>query len=544
METSKRRIVTTINGRQDVWLDRTRHYQTRVAAYCRVSTSSEEQLNSYANQKRFYTEMISKNPEWELVGIYADEGISGTRADKRPEFNKLISDCLNGKIDYIITKSVARFARNTVECLDYVRMLKARGIGVYFEEQGIDTLKIDSELYLVIYAGFAQSESESISKNITWSIRKRYEEGRAIFQYKKMLGYKKGSDGNPEIVPYEADIVVWIFERFLAGDSVNSISLQLKEKNIKIPGKKITFSKAMILSILKNERYCGDCILQKTVTIDCIEKIRVKNDGILAPMYIVENSHPAIISREMFNKVQEELARRTTIITKSNKTSKTAKGRHSKYALTEILKCAECGSRFRRVTWAKRSKNIVVWRCISRLDYGLKYCKDSISVHEDELQRAIVQAINHYKLENRSSFIKLIKNSLGEGERKTKMYDEIDLLERRIDAYNKRLKELVETSLESDTGLVDYENEFKELSENIRQLKQRIETLRINQFGRDSYQERISMIDRIVAESDVNSERYDDELVRRIIECVKVHKDNTVTIVFGGGVEYNLSLGV
>ena len=179
----------------------------RVAAYCRVSTDSEEQLTSYQNQMRVYTEMIAARKEWEFAGLYADEGISGTRADKRPEFQRMIRDCQNGKIDYIITKSVSRFARNTVECLEYVRSLKAQGIGIFFEEQNIDTLKNESELYLVIYAGFAQSESESISKHITWTYRKKFEEGKVSFQYKNFLGYRKGEDKQPEIVPEEAAIV-------------------------------------------------------------------------------------------------------------------------------------------------------------------------------------------------------------------------------------------------------------------------------------------------------------------------------------------------
>ena len=159
--------------------------------------TAREQLTSYVNQKKFYTDMIARNTEWEFAGLYADEGISGTRADKRPEFNNMIKACLAGKIDYIITKSVSRFARNTVDCLDYVRLLRARGIGIFFEEQNIDTLKSDSELYLVIYAGFAQSESESISKNITWSYRKNFEDGKPIFMFKKLLGYKRAKMENP-----------------------------------------------------------------------------------------------------------------------------------------------------------------------------------------------------------------------------------------------------------------------------------------------------------------------------------------------------------
>lgn len=238
MEVTKvpKKIVTVIEPKRSMTVDKEKYRQKRVAAYCRVSTDSEEQLVSYANQKKVYTEMIASRKDWCFAGLFADEGKSGTRADKRPEFNKMINDCLAGKIDYIITKSVSRFARNTVDCLDYVRMLKSKGIGVYFEEQQIDTLKTDSELYLVIYAGFAQSESESISKNITWSVRKKFEDGTPVFMYKRFLGYRKGADGEPEIVPSEAAIVERIFNLYLAGETVDKISKMQsnKESNQKL----------------------------------------------------------------------------------------------------------------------------------------------------------------------------------------------------------------------------------------------------------------------------------------------------------------------
>ena len=213
--------------------DRSKYDQLRVAPYCRVSTDSEEQLTSYTMQKRVYTEMIMGKPEWQLVDIYADEGISGTRADKRDEFQRMIRDCRRGKIDYIITKSVSRFARNTAECIEFVRQLKLMGIGVIFEEQNIDTLKCDSELLMTIHAGFAQAESESMSRNITWSYRKRFENGEVIFNYKKILGYCKGEDGQPQIVPEEAEIVRSIFDMFLSGMTLREIADYLKAEGIK-----------------------------------------------------------------------------------------------------------------------------------------------------------------------------------------------------------------------------------------------------------------------------------------------------------------------
>ena len=427
-----KRTVSVIEPQKSILVDKEKYHQKRVAAYCRVSTDSEEQLTSYQNQMRVYTEMIAANKEWEFAGLYADEGISGTRADKRPEFQRMIRDCHNGKIDYIITKSVSRFARNTVECLEYVRSLKAQGIGIFFEEQNIDTLKNESELYLVIYAGFAQSESESISKHITWTYRKNFEDGKVSFQYKRLLGYRKGEDGKPEIVPEEAAIVERIYEMFLAGQPVKMIAQTLQAEKIEIPGKNLSFSKNMIMNILRNEKYCGDCILQKTVTVDCISKTRKANQG-EAPMYIVENNHPAIISREVFNRAQEELSRRNSLRLQSDKTAVTANGRYSKYALTEVLHCAECGSRYKRVTWNIRGKKKIVWRCVSRLDYGKKYCKDSITAAEEALHGAVVRALRRFHAEDESTYLTLMKATIGEAIGINGGSEEIDLLTRRID---------------------------------------------------------------------------------------------------------------
>jgi len=538
MEVTKipKKRVTVIEPKCSIVVDKAKYEQLRVAAYCRVSTDSEEQLTSYKTQMKVYSEMITAKKEWQFAGLYADEGISGTRADKRPEFNRMINDCLSGKIDYIITKSVSRFARNTVDCLDTVRMLKNRGIGVYFEEQNIDTLKSDSELYLVIYAGFAQSESESISKNITWSYRKNFEDGKAIFIYKKLLGFRKGEDGQPEIVPLEAEIVKRIYNMFLSGQPVEMISKTLRAENIEVPGKNFTFSKSMIMAVLRNEKYCGDCILQKSVTIDCISKTRKANEG-EAPMYIVENNHPAIISREVFNRTQEELSRRNVIAPKSQKTSITATGKYSRYALTEVLKCAECGTRYRRCTWTSHGKRRYVWRCISRLDYGKKYCPDSITVHETALHAAIVRALNRFNAENEATYLTLMKATIGDAIGLNGGSDEIDLLTRRIEALNKRMISMVNEAIQSGEDIESNEVDFKEISEEIEQLNRRIQAIQESQTDDESLQERLNKIQEIIDSRERNKNTYDDAIVRQMIECIQVHKDGKLTIIFGGGYE-------
>lgn len=536
-----KKTVTLLEPKKSFVVDKEKYHQKRVAAYCRVSTDSEEQLTSYTNQMKVYTEMINSNKEWEFAGLYADEGISGTKADKRPQFKKMIDDCHKRKIDYIITKSVSRFARNTVECLKYVRILKAKGIGIYFEEQKIDTLKNDSELYLVIYAGFAQSESESISKNITWSFRKKFEDGTPIFQYKRMLGYRKGEDGKPEIVPKEAEVVERIFTMYLAGMTLEDIAKTLQAENMQFENKSFVFKRSTILSMLKNEKYCGDCILQKSVTIDPIDKVRKPNEG-EAPMWLVENSHPAIISREIFHKAQEEMSRRKTISPVSKKYTMTSTGKYSKYALKDVLQCGECGTKYRRVTWSKRGKKKIVWRCCSRLDYGTKYCKDSLTVEETQLKRAIVRALNKFNSENEATYLMLMRSTIGDAIGLNGGSDEIDLLERRIDALNKRMLTLVNDSVENGSDIESHEDEFKAISEQIEQLRKRITAIQESQREDGELQSRLKEIQDTINEREANRDVYDDSIVRQMIECIKVFKDGRLLIIFGGGYEVEVNL--
>lgn len=525
--------ITVMSPPKAMTVDKEKYHQKRVAAYCRVSTDSEEQLTSYTTQKKVYTEMIAARPDWELAGIYADEGISGTRADKRPQFQKMIKDCFAGKIDYIVTKSVSRFARNTVDCLEHVRILKNRGIGIFFEEQNIDTLSIDSELYLVIYAGFAQSESESMSKNITWAYRKRFEDGKVLMQYKSMLGYRKGADGEPEIVPEEAKIVTRIFDMFLSGQTVRAISEQLRSEKIHIPGKNFSFSHVMVYNILRNEKYCGDSILQKTITVDCISKTRRDNMG-EAPMYYVQNSHPAIISRETYHMTQAEIARRKTLAPASEKKAVTVAGKYSKYALSEVLVCGECGSRYRRVTWTSGGKR-VVWRCSNRLENGKKYCKMSLTVKEESLHAAIVRAINKFNSQDHAAYLALMKATIGEALGIQAETAEIDELKRRIDALNQKMVSIIQKAARDGEDIEEHESEFKEMAESIGLFKQRISVLEQAKSTDAEMSERMVKIQEIIDERQAHQDVYDDSIVRQMIECIKVFSNGNIEVYFGGG---------
>ena len=352
------------------------YQQKRVAAYCRVSTDSEEQLTSYENQLEYYTEKIMKNPDWDMVGIFADEGLTGTQTKNRVEFNKMIKMCKKGKIDLILTKSISRFARNTVDCLNFVRALKAIDVAVVFEKENINTLSMESETLISLLATLAQAESESISGNVKWGVRKGFKQGKAIIHYNHLLGYEKGDDGNPRIVKDEAKIVRLIYNSYLAGSSLTNIKRVLENRGIKTPQGKDVWSIAPIQHILRNEKYVGDVLMQKTYTTDCISKKVRKNNGEL-PKYLVKNHHEAIIDRVTFNRVQKEIARRVSKRKVSGKAKTQVAKYSSKYALTELLICGKCGSHYKRVTWSGNGKKKIVWRCICRLDYGNKYCPES-----------------------------------------------------------------------------------------------------------------------------------------------------------------------
>jgi site-specific DNA recombinase len=533
-----KKTITLIEPQSSHTVDKEKYNQLRVAAYCRVSTDSEEQLTSYTMQKKVYTELIQSKPEWCLAGIYADEGISGTRADKRKEFQRMIHDAYKGKIDYIITKSVSRFARNTADCIEYVRQLKLRGIGVIFEEQNCDTLKCDSELLLTIHAGFAQAESESMSKNITWSVRKRFENGKVAFCYNKTLGYRKGTDGGPEIIPEEAETIHLIFDRFLSGMTVRQIADKLNEEGIETKCGNGKWSLSTVERILKNERYCGDAILQKTVTIDCISKTKKKNTG-EAPMYYVRDNHPAIIDRKTFNLAQEELTRRISKRSPSMKSTITGHGRYSRYALSEVLHCGECGSKYKRCTWVRDGKKKIVWRCCSRIDYGTKFCKESPTVDETVLKAAIVRAMSRFNKEDFEQFHAIMRNSIAEAVGISVNSSETEMLRGRIEALNKQMLALVDASLRNNQSVEENEGKYKELSTEIGQLTSRLQVIQSTETVSADAEERVEKLKKAMDGLKHCSTEYSDSAVRQMIECIRVYPNGKLEVIFGGGYTIN-----
>ena len=382
--------------------------QLRVAAYCRVSTEEEEQASSYEAQCQYYTDKIMSNKDWTMAGIFADEGISGTSTKKRTEFLRMIRQCRQKKIDLILTKSIQRFARNTLDCINYTRILRQLGIGVLFEKENINSLPPDSEFMITMYGAMAQSESESISGNIRRGRQMHAKVGTLKVPCHRLYGYKKDADGRFCIVPEQAEVVREIYERYKNGASLRNLKDWLEGNQIKTVLGTADWSVSVIKGILTNEKYCGDVLLQKTFCTDVISKKIVKNVGQMAQYYMPDH-HEAIVSREQYNTVKAEMARRSALRSPSKEAVTGRSCYTSKYALSDRLFCGECGTLYRRKTRNVKGNIYHEWRCISRLEYGKKYCHESPTLRELPLQNAILAAINS-AMSNKATLVDRIKN--------------------------------------------------------------------------------------------------------------------------------------
>lgn len=511
----------------------------RVAAYCRVSTDDEEQKTSYEAQIGYYTEKINQNPEWQMAGIFADEGISGTQAKKRPEFLKMIRLCRQRKIDIILTKSLSRFARNTVDSLGYIRELRALGIAVISEKENINTLTAESEMLITIMSCFAQAESESISKNVSWGVRQSFKNGNVPMQYARLLGYRKGHDGNAEIIPEEAEVVKEIYRCYLDGMSMNLIADRLNEKGLTTKGGSSPYRKTVVQRILTNEKYTGDALLQKTYVTDCITKKTRKNNGEL-PMYLVKNHHEPIISRSDFNRVQEEMARRSAKRTIADKLTKTGQGKYSaKYALSELLICGECGEHYRRVTWTAKGFKEIKWRCVSRIQYGKKKCHSSPTVDEQALHRAIVSAVNEF-CTVKDDVAKTLHESIIEV-LDPNQNGSVQAAQQRIDELARNMDELIKLATVPDTA-ENAMSDIAKFSEEMKMLREFIETEKAKQTEVQHGSNELSNVLQRLEKENFTLSEYDDIVTRQLIEQITVDIKNTITVRFKGGFEMRANL--
>nr|WP_244969166.1 recombinase family protein [Tissierella praeacuta] len=512
----------------------------RVAAYCRVSTTLEEQEGSYEAQVSYYTEKIKNNPNWKNAGIYADDGKSATNTKKRDDFNAMIEDCMAGKIDMVLTKSVSRFARNTVDSLQTIRKLKEKNIAVYFEKENINTLDGTGELLITILSSQAQEESRNLSENTKWGITRRYENGIISINHKKFMGYTKDEDGELIIVPEEAEIVRRIFRMYLEGSSILEITRALEKEKIKTATGKDKWHPGVIEKMLINEKYMGDALLQKTYTVDFLTKKRVKNNGIV-PQYYIEDNHEAIIPKELFYKVQEEKARRASlnksaVTRKANKLKKEKSKFSSKYALTEILVCSECGHPYRRQVWSKYGQKSAVWRCENRLKNGTKAtCKNSPTLKEEPLHNAIMTAINSV-VKNNGDFIGAFRENVIRiiGGYSTKdiptEYDE------KIEQLQKEMLSLIEENAKQGAVAEDFDDEYKRISEEINELKKAKIRLVQEKKQEDRYEQRLMEMDSTLKTVRPQVREFDEDLVRRLIKTIRVNKGEKLEIQFDSGI--------
>ena len=488
----------------------------RVAAYCRVSTDSDEQATSYETQVAHYTEYIKKNPEWEFAGIFADDGISGTNTKKREDFNRMIEECMNGSIDMIITKSISRFARNTLDCLKFIRQLKEKNIPVYFEKENINTMDAKGEVLLTIMASLAQQESQSLSQNVKLGIQYRYQQGHVQVNHNRFLGYTKDENGQLIIEEDEAKVVKRIYREYLEGASLKEIGKGLEADGILTGAGKKKWRPETIQKILRNEKYIGDALLQKTYTVDFLNKKRVKNTGIM-PQYYVEGSHEPIIPRDIYMRVQEEMLRRANLHSGQERKKRVYS---SKYALSSIVYCSKCGEIYRRIQWNAHGKRYVVWRCCTRVENGPDAC-DADTIKEEELQNAVVQAINK-ALGKRDSMKDILAANI------ETVLTEVDGIS--MDEIDARLEELQKELLKVANSKGNYDSITDEIYR-LRELKQ---SAMVDSAEREGLKLRIDEMRQFLDEQTESITEYDEQLTRRLIEKITVYEDH-FTIEFKSG---------
>ena len=443
----------------------------------------------------------------------------------------MITACKRGHIDLIITKSLSRFARNTVDCLETARLLKANGIGVYFEKENINTLTESSEFLITLFSGFAQAESESLSKNVAWGKAKSAEAGKVTFQYKKMLGYRKGADGQPEIVPEEAEVIKRIYHRYLDGCTLGQIKRELDEDNVPTAQGVEFWSPAIIHNILTNEKYIGDALLQKTYVTDCISKKVKKNQGERA-MYYVENNHPAIISREMFDQVRNEMTRRSSKRKVLQKSGKTELGKYSgKYALTELLVCGECGSPYKRVTWARNGKKRIVWRCVSRLEFGTQYCHNAPTLDESKLHSAILASMNEFAAIRQEVCPDVLAMAEEAKQALSQAGAKLLELKKHMETVSREQSDLLDRLLEN-MGDAELNAKMKALTDEKESLKAQILDARQMEVSLEEQATRHQQMWDSIMECSAGYTEFADEFVRQIIQKITVEDEETIRIHF------------
>lgn len=496
----------------------------KTAGYARVSTDSEEQITSYEAQVDYYTKYIKQNPQWEFVKVYTDEGLTGVMTKHRDGFNQMIRDALDGKIDLIITKSVSRFARNTVDSLTTIRRLKDAGVEVYFEKENIFTLDSKGELFITIMSSLAQEESRSISENVTWGQRKRFADGKISIAYKNFLGYEKGADGLPKIVPEEAEIVRRIYSMFIEGKTPGAIAKQLTEEGIPSPADKERWHQTTIRSILRNEKYKGSALLQKKFTVNFLTKKQKVNEGEV-PQYYIDKSHDAIIAPAEFELVQQEIARRERI------------GRS--YSGNSIfscrLICGDCGHYLGSKVWQSNTKyRKTIWQCNNKFK-GEEKC-ETPHLTEEAIKERFLSAYAQLT-ENRERLLehcRIMQETLTD----TKAIDdELESLDMEIEVVNELIRKSIMENATTAQNQDDYNKRYAEFSERYDKLKARKDALTAKKQKRILQSNAIGAFMFEVMELPEPPTVFDSKLWIASIDHATIYKDGRIVFTFINGAE-------
>ena len=514
----------------------------RVAAYCRVSTELEQQQSSYDIQIEYYTRHIMQNPNWIFAGVFADDGRSATNTFRRDDFNQLMDQCLKGKVDMVITKSISRFARNTVDCISWVRKLKEKNVAVYFEKENLNTLDDSTEMILTILSSQAQEESRAISTNVKWGYARKFEKGESTRQ--RSYGFRKTPTGEMCIVEEEAAVIRNMARWFLDGDSLERIKHRLEDAGIETTTGKKTWSTGTIYNILTNEKIMGDVLLQKTFTADYLTKRRVKNSG-QQKQYYVKNHHEAIIPKTVYYKIQEEIARRSSLKKAGTRKGKTAQGVYSsKYALTGIMVCNECGAHYRRTTWAKNGKKVIVWRCINRLEHGTKRCHESPTLKEEVIQEAIMGKLHSLSIDQEEeNFLNGVKEDILRAAKVVGGACTEEEIDKTIEELRDQLMDYVGMAAREHGGENWYSDRMRKLGLQISELKRRRESIREQEKIRDEYEYLDQEISRIIGETGgATGAEFDNIFIRQIVREIRVISKNKLQIQLRTGMVLDVNL--
>lgn len=489
----------------------------RVAAYCRVSTDSEDQLNSYKSQVQYYTDYIKDKKEWVLADIYADEAITGTQTKKREDFQRLINDCLNGEIDMVITKSISRFARNTLDTLKYVRMLKEKSVAVFFEEENINTLTMDGELLLVILSSVAQQEVENISANVKKGLKMKMQRGELI-GFQGCLGYDyHKEDKTITVNEEEAEIVKYIFNRYIEGAGCSLIGQELERLGYKTKRGNDTWVETTVMGIIKNEKYKGDIRQGKTFTLDPISKRRLDNLGEEDQFYI-RNHHEPIISEEVFDSAQQILLRRS-------KSRKSADGKREKYsrkfAFSSMLECGFCGSNLSRRAWHSGSNyHKDIWQCMTNTKKGKKYCPDAKGIAEETIEQAFLESYRvlcHNNKDVMDELLERIESTLCSGT----SAKELSRIEKEIFSVEQKRKKLVDMRLEDTIDKETYDSKYYDLTAKLAQLNDSRIGLQDTSGKEHNIKKRLLDFRKVLSENEILTE-FDRYVFESIVEKIVV----------------------